>query len=261
MKWILTEDRREMGSLVAAAAARCLVEAIDRYGAANLVVATGASQFEVLAGLVQERHVDWQRVHGFHLDEYLDLSPEHPASFCRYLRERFVSQVPLASFHYLRGDRPAAITLAEANAALQGQRIDVALVGIGENGHLAFNDPPADFQVDTPYLIVPLDQKCRQQQVGEGWFETLEDVPKQAISMSIQQILRAKTIFCSVPDRQKAPAVRDTLEQAISPSVPASILRTHANAWLLLDTASAHLLSPAIIATQTMREAFDVSQL
>ena len=261
MKWILTKDRSEMGPLVAAAAAKRLIAAIERYGHANLVVATGASQFEVLAALVQQPEVDWQRIHGFHLDEYVGVSPDHPASFCRYLRERFVSQVPLASFHYLRGDQPVTTTLEAANAALRDRRIDVALVGIGENGHLAFNDPPADFATDSPYLLVPLDEKCRQQQVGEGWFASLDEVPTQAISMSIQQILRAETIFCSVPDRQKAPAVRDTLEQAISPTVPASILRTHGNTWLVLDQASSHLLSPGTFATQTNREALDVSLL
>lgn len=261
MKWILTKDRQELGPLVARAAAEQLRRAIQQHGSANLVVATGASQFEVLQALVQQPQVDWQRVHGFHLDEYLGLSTDHPASFCRYLRERFVSHVPLASFHYLRGDQPVAAVLASANAALRDRRVDVALVGIGENGHLAFNDPPADFEIDTPYLAVPLDEKCRLQQVGEGWFASLEEVPQQAISMSVQQILRAETIFCSVPDRQKAPAVRDTLEQEISPRVPASILRSHDNTWLVIDQASAALLSPSTLATQATREAWDVSLL
>ncbi len=243
MEVILTTNRAEMGSLVAKSAAARLAAAIESHGCANLVVATGASQFEVLAELVQQPNVNWRKVHGFHLDEYLGLPPDHPASFCHYLRTRFVSHVPLASFHFLEGDRTPENLLRDANAALQDRVIHVALVGIGENGHLAFNDPPADFHSHEPYLIVPLDELCRQQQVGEGWFPSLAEVPTHAISMSVRQILKAETIFCSVPDPQKAVAVRATLEEPISPMVPASILRTHENAWLVVDEASAQLLS------------------
>ena len=243
MQLILTKNRAELGPLVAQAAAARLEAAIAQRGQATLVVATGASQFEVLAELVQQRNVDWSRVHGFHLDEYLGLAPDHPASFCHYLQSRFVSHVPLASFHFLVGNQPADMLLQSANAALANRPIDVALVGIGENGHLAFNDPPADFDCQEPYLIVPLDELCRRQQVGEGWFASLDEVPTQAISMSVRQILKAESIFCSVPGPQKAAAVRATLEEPISPMVPASILRTHDNTWLVLDEASAQLLS------------------
>jgi glucosamine-6-phosphate deaminase len=207
------------------------------------VVATGASQFEVLQELVQQPDVPWSAVHGFHLDEYIGLSPEHPAAFCRYLRTRFVQHIPLASFHYLRGDQPLMDVLERANVALAPRVVDVALVGIGENGHLAFNDPPADFLSTAPYLVVPLDDGCRRQQVGEGWFPRLEDVPNQAISMSIQQILKSAKIYCSVPDSQKAGAVRATLEESVDPMIPASILRTHPQTCVVLDPQSAAQLS------------------
>jgi glucosamine-6-phosphate deaminase len=243
MQVILTENRAELGPWVARAAAARLRAAIQAHGKATMVVATGASQFEVLGALVQQPDLDWSRVHGFHLDEYLGLAPDHPASFCHYLQTRFVSQVPLASFHFLVGNQPPDRLLQDANQALAGRRVDVALVGIGENGHLAFNDPPANFDCQDPYLIVPLDEMCRRQQVGEGWFASLADVPTQAISMSVRQILGAETIFCSVPGPQKAVAVRATLEDPISPWVPASILRTHDNTWLVVDEASAQLLS------------------
>lgn len=243
MNLILTKNRSELGTFVARSAATSLESSIRQHGFANLVVATGASQFEVLAELIRQPNVDWTKVHGFHLDEYLGLAPDHPASFCHYLQARFVSQVPLASFHFLKGNQATTDLLRSANEALRGKTIHVALVGIGENGHLAFNDPPADFNTHEPYLIVPLDDLCRRQQVGEGWFPSLADVPTHAISMSVRQILTAETIFCSVPDPQKAVAVRATLEEPISPAVPASILRTHENTWLVLDDASAQLLS------------------
>ncbi|MBL8889958.1 MAG: glucosamine-6-phosphate deaminase [Planctomycetaceae bacterium] len=243
MNLILTKNRNELGRYVAQAAAACLESNIRKHGYANIVVATGASQFEVLAELVRQPNVDWKKVHGFHLDEYLGLAPDHPASFCHYLQTRFVSKVPLASFHYLQGNQSTAELLGSANEALRGKSIHMALVGIGENGHLAFNDPPADFTTQDPYLMVPLDDLCRRQQVGEGWFPNLAAVPTHAISMSVRQILKAETIFCSVPDPQKAVAVRATLEEPISPAIPASILRTHDNTWLVLDEASARLLS------------------
>ena len=172
-----------MGAWVAEHAAADLRQVIKTQGQANIVVATGASQFEVLGGLVKQPDIDWSRVHGFHLDEYIGLSSDHPASFCRYLKERFVDQVPLAEFHYLRGDEDPQATIARVGGLLK--QIDIALVGIGENGHLAFNDPPADFATADPYLIVELDELCRRQQVGEGWFGLLDEVPTQAITMRL----------------------------------------------------------------------------
>lgn len=243
MKVKVAQSRREMGEFSAKQAAEALRSHLQDHAFCNLVVATGASQFEVLDSLVQQPEIAWERVCGFHLDEYLGLDRTHPASFCGYLLERFVERVPLKSFFYLDGKLPADRLLQTACEALQGRSIDLMLCGIGENGHLAFNDPPADFEAVSPYLIVELDMACRKQQVGEGWFDSIEEVPTQAISMSISQILKADTIICSVPDRRKAEAVRATLEAPISPMVPASKLRQHANTTLVLDTESGSLLS------------------
>lgn len=248
MRTILVSTREEMGRWVAKHAAADLISAIEKNGSANLVVATGASQFEVLDSLVQQEGIDWSRVQGFHLDEYVGLADDHPASFCRYLRERFVERVQLSDFHYLNGLGDHAETIRRVGDLIADTRVDVALVGIGENGHLAFNDPPADFETKSPYLVVELDEPCRMQQVGEGWFDSLGDVPTHAMSMSVQQILKAEKIYCSVPDQRKAKAVRDTLEGDINPDVPASILRTHAATNLIIDEAAASKLSDTKLA-------------
>ncbi|TWU26181.1 Glucosamine-6-phosphate deaminase 1 [Novipirellula galeiformis] len=247
MRTILAADRPAMGQWVATQAAEVIRTAIEQQGHATIVIATGASQFEVLGELVQQPNIDWSLVTGFHLDEYVGLSADHPASFCRYLKERFVDLVPISKFHFLYGDQDASETIAKTGAELQKTTIDLALVGIGENAHLAFNDPPADFETLEPYLIVKLDEACRKQQVGEGWFPSLEDVPTEAMSMSVQQILKAKRIFCSVPDSQKATAVRQTLEGGIDPMIPASILKQHAGATLIIDRASAGQLSQSTL--------------
>ena len=249
MKTIVTPSASEMGRYAAEHAAIDLRGAIERNGTASLIVATGASQFEVLAHLVRQEGIDWSRVHGFHLDEYIGIGRDHPASFCRYLQERFVDRVPLASFHYLSGDTDAAETVRIASAKIAATTIDVALVGIGENGHLAFNDPPADFETETPYLIVELDHECRMQQVGEGWFASLDHVPTHAISMSVRQILKTKSIYCSVPDQRKAGAVRDTLCGPVTPDVPASILKEHPATTLIIDEAAASELPAELNAT------------
>lgn len=245
MRLIIVADRNAMGRWVAEQAANDLNQAIDARGQARLIIATGSSQFEVLDQLAQRDDIDWSAVVGFHLDEYIGISQDHPASFCRYLRERFVSRVPLKEFHYLDGLADPAETIREVGNKLIAAPVDVALVGIGENAHLAFNDPPADFDADAPYLVVELDQACRNQQVGEGWFASLDDVPKTAISMSIKQILRTQRIYCSVPDERKAAAVRATLEDDISPQVPASILRQHGATTMIIDRQAAAQLSPA----------------
>ncbi len=247
MRLIVTEDRAAMGHWVAEQAANELKSAIDRVGEARLVIATGASQFEVLDTLAQRADVDWSRVTGFHLDEYIGISDQHPASFCRYLRERFVSKLPLKDFHYLSGEGDPRETIRRVGAKLLEAPVDVMLCGIGENGHLAFNDPPADFVIDETYLVVELDEPCRLQQVGEGWFGGLHEVPTHAISMSIRQILRSRVIYCSVPDERKAAAVRATLEDEISPQIPASALREHSQTTLIIDQAAASQLSPATL--------------
>lgn len=248
MRTILTPDSRAMGRWVAEHAAADLRDAISTRGQANLVVATGASQFEVLGNLIQQPGIDWSAVNGFHLDEYVGLSPDHPASFCGYLKQRFVDHVNLARFEYLLGDQDPQETISRASELLSQTAIDLALVGIGENGHLAFNDPPADFEIDAPYILVELDEPCRLQQVGEGWFDSLDDVPTHAISMSVKQILKAKKIYCSVPDERKATAVRNTVEGPVCPEVPASILRQHDHATLVVDKAAASQLSDTALA-------------
>jgi glucosamine-6-phosphate deaminase len=188
--------------------------------------------------------VDWRRVTAFHLDEYVGLGFDHPASFRRYLWQRFASRlpVPLRDFHYLDASGDCTAECARVGAALAAVTIDVAFVGIGENGHLAFNDPPADFVVDDPYIVVALDDACRRQQLGEGWFPTLDDVPRRAISMSVRQILKSREIVCTVPDERKAAAVRDALEGPVTPLVPASVLQQHNATTVYLDVPAAALL-------------------
>ena len=243
MEITIAENAAAIGEAAAARGAAGLRDAIARNGAATVVLATGVSQFPVLAALVRE-DVDWSRVTAFHLDEYIGMGPDHPASFRRFLRERFVAHVPsLRAFHFIAGDAPdPAAELARINALIAEQEVDVMFAGIGENAHLDFNDPPADFEVDAGFHRVRLDERCRRQQLGEGWFATLADVPDEAISMTIRQIMRAQTIVLSVPDRRKAEAVRDTLEGPVTPMVPASILRGHERCYLYLDPDSAALL-------------------
>ncbi len=244
MKITIAKTKQESGAAAAVLGAKLIREALRKNGKANIIVATGASQFETIGKLVREQRIDWTRVTAFHLDEYVGTPITHPASFRKYLWERFVSQLPLplAAFHYINGEGDAQAECQRVNAIIAKHPIDVCFAGIGENGHLAFNDPPADFKTHAPYLVVQLDQACRRQQMGEGWFKTLAQVPRRAISMSIQQILKSKAIICTVPDRRKAKAVRDCLQGQISPLHPSSILQKHPATWCFLDRASASLL-------------------
>ena len=244
MEIVTSPDRPTMGQQAARKGAALLREALAARGSANIIVATGASQLETLAALIKEPVIAWHRVTAFHLDEYLGLPITHPASFRQYLWERFHRSLPLPlkAFHYIDGEVNPQVECRRLNAIIREHPIDVAFVGIGENGHLAFNDPPADFNTEEPYLIVNLDDACRRQQLGEGWFPTFEDVPKRAISMSCRQILKSAHIVCSVPDRRKAEAVRGTVEGLVTPQVPASILQKHERTTLFLDEASATLL-------------------
>jgi len=238
-------SKPELGAAAAARAAAAIREAIGRQGRARVVAATGASQFEFLDALVQAPQIDWSKTTFFHLDEYVGLPESHPASFRRYLRQRIVERVRPGAFHFVAGD--AADPQAECRRVgelIAAQPVDVAFVGIGENGHLAFNDPPADFDVETPYLVVALDEACRRQQLGEGWFARLEDVPRRAISMSIRQILRSREILCIVPDARKARAVHECLDLGVSPLHPASALQRHGRTTIFLDPDSAALLEP-----------------
>jgi glucosamine-6-phosphate deaminase len=238
------ESKQDLGRAAADRAAAAIGEAIARAGEARVVAATGASQFEFLDALTARGDVDWPRVEMFHLDEYVGVSDTHPASFRHYLRERIVERVHPRAFHFLAGDAvdPAA-ECRRVGALIARAQVDVAFVGIGENGHLAFNDPPADFETEEPYLVVALDEACRRQQLGEGWFATLDDVPRRAISMSIRQILKAREILCIVPDARKAKAVRDCLEGEVTPVHPSSILQTHPATTVHLDRDSAALLA------------------
>ena len=239
-------DKYSLGQAAADQAAGILRRALSNQGSARIVAATGASQFEFLDALTKAPNIDWSRVELFHLDEYVGLPSTHPASFRKYLFERLIHKTGVTKYHLLDGDGDPEGTVTRIGAELQSRPVDVLFAGIGENGHLAFNDPPADFQVADPYLIVDLDEACRQQQVNEGWFSELANVPKKAISMSVQQILRSKEIIVAVPDTRKARAVKACLEGDISPMMPASILRTHPNVTIYLDTDSAALLSSGV---------------
>lgn len=244
MKTIICPSKTELGQQAAAQGAAAIRAAIAARGKAVIVVATGASQFEMMQQLVQTPDLDWSRVTAFHLDEYVGMNEQHPASFRRYLRERFIEKLPqaLAAFHPINGEGDAQAECARLNKLLSPLAVDVCFAGIGENGHLAFNDPPADFETRDSYLVVNLDEACRAQQMGEGWFASLEDVPKQAISMSIQQIMSAQTVICSVPDERKARAVKECLQGEVSNLAPASILQDHEGAAIYLDSVAASLL-------------------
>lgn len=242
------DDKKEMARVAADQAASILRDTIQKQGKARLIAATGAAQFEFLEALTTLPAIDWKRVEMFHLDEYIGLPKTHPASFCRFLKERLIQKTGMVHYHLLNGDEDPAEVIRRIGEALQSEPIDVAFVGIGENGHLAFNDPPADFETEEPYIIVTLDEPCRRQQLGEGWFDSLADVPRRAISMSVRQILKTKQILCIVPDARKANAVKACFDGEISPLAPASILRTHPNTTVYLDKNSAALLRPATLA-------------
>jgi len=232
----------ELGKAAGKAAAGLIRKSIQKQGYAHIILATGTSQFETIKQLVSEE-VDWSKVIMFHLDEYIGMPITHPASFRKYLQERFLDEVsPLKAVYLINGEADPEAERQRLAAFIRQYPIDVALVGIGENGHLAFNDPPADFETEEPYLIVNLDRQCRKQQLGEGWFKNLEEVPHQAISMSIKQILKSEHIICSVPDARKAQAVKDSLAHQISNLFPASILQQHQQCSFYLDEASAALL-------------------
>ncbi len=244
MKHIVHETKKLSGEQAAKDGAEAIRQAIAEKGYARIIVATGASQFEMLSALIKEPDIAWDKVTAFHLDEYVGIPITQKASFRLYLWERFVSQLPLplASFTYLNGETDPQAQCKEAGKLVAAEPIDVAFVGIGENGHLAFNDPPADFETEEPYLVVNLDDDCRKQQLGEGWFPTFDDVPTQAISMSVKQIMKTKTIICTVPDERKSEAVKNTIEGPVTNMVPASILQEHPDTTIYLDQPAASKL-------------------
>ena len=236
-------DKRSLGEAAADQAATSIRNAIRDRGCARIVAATAASQMEFLDCLTSNKDIDWQRVEAFHLDEYIGLPITHPGSFRKMLLEQLINKTGIVHYHLLDGDGDLARALHRVKQAITSAPIDIIFLGIGENAHLAFNDPPADFETEEPYLIVTLDEACRRQQVGEAWFTDISEVPEQAISMSVRQILKAKELLVVVPDSRKAQAVKACVEGEITPMAPASILRTHLNATVYLDTYSAALLN------------------
>ena len=240
-------DRVSLGQAAAEQAATAIRRAIAERGQARIIAATAASQLEFLDALTKTPGIDWSKVEAFHLDEYIGLPVTHPGSFRKMLLEQLVRKTGITHYHLLDGDAadPSEV-VRRVGKELASMPVDIAFLGIGENGHIAFNDPPADFETEEPYIIVNLDEACRQQQVGEAWFADISQVPKRAISMSARQILKAREILAVVPGPRKAEAVKLCLEGTISPMAPASILRTHPNATVYLDQASASLLSPGL---------------
>jgi glucosamine-6-phosphate deaminase len=235
-------SKAAMAEAAANDAAASIREAISQRGQARIIAATGASQFDFLEALTKLPGIDWGRVEMFHLDEYVGISDQAPASFCKYLRERLIDKVGIQKYHLLDGTQDPATVIARVSAEIRKAPIDVAFVGVGENGHLAFNDPPADFDTDESYTVVNLDEACRRQQLGEGWFPTLADVPRQAISMTIREIMKAQHVLCIAPDARKANAVKACFDGEVTPMAPASILQRHPHAAIYLDKESAALL-------------------
>jgi len=237
-------SKEQLALDAALAGADAIRHALHKKGKATIILATGMSQDAMLSHLVEE-NLDWGRVTAFHLDEYIGIRATHPASFRKYLQQRFVSKVKLKAFHAIQGEKEPIAEVKRLNKLIGNLDIDVAFVGIGENGHLAFNDPPANIQTDLPYILVKLDEACRRQQVGEGWFKSVREVPPNAITMSISQILKSERIICTVPEARKAKAVQASVEGDITPNVPASCLQEHARAYIYVDPDSASLLGPS----------------
>src|SRR3984885_5992821 len=241
------KDRVTLGQAAAQQAAAAIRRAIAERGHARIIAATAASQLEFLDALTKAPGIDWSQVEAFHLDEYVGLPATHPGSFRKMLLEQLVQKTGITNYHLLDGDAGDALEVVRrVGKQLASLPVDIAFLGIGENGHIAFNDPPADFKTEEPYIIVDLDEACRQQQVGEAWFADISQVPKRAISMSARQILKAREILAIVPESRKAEAVKICFEGEINPMAPASILRTHANAHVYLDQESASLISSAL---------------
>lgn len=249
MKIEVFPDKKLLAQSAATDAANALRQALKESGSARIIAATGAAQFDFLELLTQTSGIDWSKVEMFHLDEYIGIPADHPASFRKFLLERLINKTGISRYHLLDGDRDPQQVIAAVSAEIRKAPIDIAFVGIGENGHLAFNDPPADFETDEAYIVVDLDQACRRQQMGEGWFKSMDEVPRRAISMTVRQVLKAKQILAIVPDTRKAPAIAKCFGAEISSMAPASILRTHPHTVLYLDQNSAALLNPETITT------------
>jgi len=240
MKVKIFRTKQQMCKAAAEKAAEILISTIKKKGETVFVVATGASQFEFLENLTKISYIDWSKTTMFHLDEYVGIPETHPASFRKYLKERLINKVHPGNVYLIKGDaKSPELECERLGKIIKQKEIDVAFVGIGENGHLAFNDPPADFDTEKAYIIVELDDACRRQQLSEGWFKSFDDVPKKAISMSVKQIMKSKHIICTVPDKRKAEAVKNCFKgDDISPECPASILKKHDNCFVFLDDKS-----------------------
>ncbi len=246
MRIVISKTAEELGKRAADAAEIIIKEAIHKNGEARIILSTGASQFETLKNLTA-RDIDWSKVTMFHLDEYVNLPETHPASFRKYLKERFVAKTNVGKAHFVDGTKENIAFLTEE---IRKAPVDLGIVGIGVNGHIAFNDPPADFETKDAYIIVNLDETCRNQQVGEGWFNTFDDVPKQAVSMTVYQIMQCKNIITAVPHAEKAWAIENTLKGELSNLVPATMLKMH-DSWQLFTDANSHKDAKEIKAIHT----------
>jgi len=246
MKLVACKTKEELGKKSSAQAAALINKAIEENGSARILLSTGASQFPFFEEFVKE-NIDWSRVEMFHLDEYVGISEEHPASFKRYLLDRFVNKVNPAKAHLINGLQDPEKTIADLTALLEEKPVDVGLIGIGENAHIAFNDPPADFDAKEAYRVVTLDERCLQQQIGEGWFKSVEETYKQAISMTAPEIMKCKSIISVVPYKVKAEAIYNTLTNDVTPMVPATLMKRHADCTVYCDADSASMLTPELI--------------
>ncbi len=233
----ISDNADELGMRAAGKIASLIEEAINKKGKARIILSTGMSQFETLSHLITY-DLPWDKVEMFHLDEYVGLDESHPASFRKYLKERFVSKVNLKAAYFVEG----VDAIPSLTRELRKEEIDVGVIGIGENGHIAFNDPPADFTTGEAYKVVTLDRRCREQQVGEGWFRTIDEVPTEAITMCVKEIMKSKHIVSAVPHEVKAEAIYNTITGRISQDVPATILKTHPDWNLFVDKDSASKL-------------------
>jgi glucosamine-6-phosphate deaminase len=251
MKINVSKNSRELGEVAAELNSQIINNAIKTKGKARIVLSTGASQFDTLKSLVRQNvdwsKVDWSKVEMFHLDEYINLPESHPASFRKYLKERFIQLINLKKVYLVNGEVDVQQNIDYLSKEIQKEPIDLALIGIGENAHIAFNDPPADFETKAPYIIVDLDEECKQQQVGEGWFSSISEVPDQAISMSVYQILQSDVIVSCVPYEVKANAVKLILENKMTNNIPATILKTHPDFTLFLDKESASKVDESLL--------------
>lgn len=247
----VTRTVQELNRQAATQAAAILTRAIEVHGSARVVAATGSSQLGFLDDLIATPGIDWARVELFHLDEYLGLPPSHPASFCRFIHDRIITRTGIVRHHLIDGMGDPAAVMATLTTALRRARVDLAITGIGENGHLAFNEPPADFVTAEAFLVVALDETSRRQQVGEAWFARVDDVPTHAITMTVPEILKAREIVCLAYGTRKARAVAACFNGAPTPAAPASILATHPHATLYLDLEAAALLLPAVAASHS----------